>query len=180
VFWTKDTEQIKISRKVGLFCHLVPGRVEKAEKDSFYKGAPRKATVKTFLGTWMNVEWCHLAGPPLRPVEGAVLCGLGQKLSWPYSREYRIKPLDQRGPPIFRLKGVYSVLGSWFAPLNRHLGDCSKPLGAKVARGNRQKKMSTEEPISGRLGLAAETPRCGALRHHHHGPINIISNGSAG
>ena len=30
-------------------------------------------------------------------------------------------------------------------------------------------------------GLAtAETPRCGSLRHHHHSPINIVSNGSAG
>jgi hypothetical protein len=30
-------------------------------------------------------------------------------------------------------------------------------------------------------GLAAvETPRCGSLRHHHHRPINIISNGPAG
>jgi hypothetical protein len=32
-----------------------------------------------------------------------------------------------------------------------------------------------------RPGLAAaETPRCGSLRHHHHCPINIVSNGSAG
>ena len=45
--------------------------------------------------------------------------------------------------------------------------------------------VEAKETVNGRTyfrpGLAAaETPRCGSLRHHHHHPINIISNGSAG
>jgi hypothetical protein len=44
----------------------------------------------------------------------------------------------------------------------------------------RREEVSTEEYSFGRLGLAAEMPRCGSLRHHHNSSINIVFNGAAG
>ena len=47
----------------------------------------------------------------------------------------------------------------------------------KTARITRMCQRKNDLPA----GLAAtETPRCGPHRYHHHGPINIISNSSAG
>ena len=89
--------------------------------------------------------------------------------------------LPPYSPDFNPIEESFSALKAWVRR-NRQLVDSFEDFGEFLILG-------VEEFMEGKCqrkndlpaGLAtAETPRCGSLRHHHHSPINIVSNGSAG